>query len=371
MASTGKEPAHNTPSPASRREDAKVLALTAISLLVAYLCYLLLLPFASALTWGITLAVVAHPLHRAIQKRIPNRNAASLIAVLIVALALVVPILFVAKQVVSESGSLVQTVRDPQVQQAWMQKLQQSPRFSQAFNWAQERLNLRGYAEQLASAAASWIPRIFAGSAAGLTQLFIALFSLYFLFRDSRFFIAAIGSLVPLSSAETHDVLSRVGRTIDASIRGRILIAAVQGILGGLMFWWLGLPAPMLWGSAMALMATIPALGAFVVWVPAALFLAISGHPGKAGILTVWGSLVIGTIDNLLYPFLVGKDLPLHTLVIFFSVLGGVAAFGISGLVIGPVVVSIADALIDIWRRRAQSGRDQTEASPPMGSPSQ
>jgi predicted PurR-regulated permease PerM len=129
------------------------------------------------------------------------------------------------------------------------------------------------------------------------------------------------------------------------------------------MFWFLGLPGAILWGTVMAVFALIPMLGAFVVWVPAALFLLATGHPGKALILTIWGAVVIGTADNVLYPILVGKDLHLHTITIFFSVLGAVAAFGVSGLVIGPVIFAIADALLEIWSRRGPTPAPSAESA--------
>jgi len=126
-----------------------------------------------------------------------------------------------------------------------------------------------------------------------------------------------------------------------------LVIALIQGTLGGIMFAILGLPSPMLWGVVMVIMATIPLAGAAVIWAPAAAILFVAGHPTKAAILFVFGALVIGTIDNFLRPKLVGERSNLHPLFIFFSVLGGLSAFGLIGLLIGPVVLAIAMGLID------------------------
>jgi predicted PurR-regulated permease PerM len=131
----------------------------------------------------------------------------------------------------------------------------------------------------------------------------------------------------------------------------------VQGVLGGLMFWWLGLPAPLLWGVAMFLLSLVPVLGAPVVWIPAALFLGLTGSGWKALILAAWGTLVIGSIDNLLYPVLVGVRVRMHTLLVFFSVVGGLMLFGAAGLVLGPVAVVVTQALIEVWRQRTSGGR--------------
>jgi predicted PurR-regulated permease PerM len=120
--------------------------------------------------------------------------------------------------------------------------------------------------------------------------------------------------------------------------------------LGGLIFWWLGLPAPLVWGLAMAILAIVPMLGAFIVWAPAAVYFILEGHWTNAVILIAWGTLVIGTIDNLLYPILVGDSLKLHTVPAFISILGGIIIFGPSGLLLGPLVVTTVIVLLEIWR---------------------
>jgi len=123
----------------------------------------------------------------------------------------------------------------------------------------------------------------------------------------------------------------------------------VQGLLGGLMFWWLGLPAPLLWGLVMALLAVVPVLGAFIVWIPAALFLALEGEWLRALLLAGWGMLVVGTIDNLLRPVLVGRRLKLHTVPAFLSVVGGLMLFGAVGLLLGPMLLATTQFLLALW----------------------
>ena len=128
------------------------------------------------------------------------------------------------------------------------------------------------------------------------------------------------------------------------------------------MFWWLGLPAPALWGVMMGLLALVPVLGAFIVWIPAAVFLALEGSWGKALVLTAWGAVVIGLIDNLLYPSLVGNRLRLHTLVVFIAILGGLSVFGAAGLFLGPALVTVALELRRMWRVRARARRGMAAA---------
>jgi predicted PurR-regulated permease PerM len=340
----------------------KMAALLVITVLIAYLCYLLLKPFLRAIVWAIALAVVARPLHVMVERRVRNANLAAAATVLLVTLVLVIPIVIVTQQVIQEAASAIAAIRSGELRGHVQSVLEKNPQIAVATGWLGERVDLGRQLESVAGTATGLIPLVFSGSAAGITQLVIALFTLFFVLRDRHHFSRTLRGFIPLSERETDEVLTSVQTTIDASLRGRVIIAVIQGVLGGLMFWWLGLRAPLLWGTAMALLATIPLLGAFVVWLPAAIYLAISGAMTKALILTLWGALVIGTIDNFLYPMLVGKNLQLHTIVIFFSVLGGVAAFGISGLVMGPVIVALADALIEIWERRMSAARAEKVA---------
>jgi predicted PurR-regulated permease PerM len=133
---------------------------------------------------------------------------------------------------------------------------------------------------------------------------------------------------------------------------GTVVAAAVQGALGGAVFWLLGLPNPVFWGLVMALLAIIPILGAFVVWIPAAVYLAWSGAWAKALVLAAYGTIVIGGIDNILHPVLAGGRLQIHTVVAFISIVGGLMVFGAAGLVLGPLAVTMTIAILHIWSRR-------------------
>jgi predicted PurR-regulated permease PerM len=144
-----------------------------------------------------------------------------------------------------------------------------------------------------------------------------------------------------------------IGHTVYATVYGTLAVAAVQGTLGGLMFWWLGLPAPLLWGLVMGVLAVLPVLGAFIVWIPAALFLALDGSWGKALILALWGGVVVDGIDNvMIYPILVGNRLKLHTIPAFMAIVGGLIVFGPSGLILGPVALTVTVLLLEIWQSR-------------------
>jgi predicted PurR-regulated permease PerM len=188
---------------------------------------------------------------------------------------------------------------------------------------------------------------------------------MYYLFRDGHKIVNALPNMLPLERAQSEKIFARTREVISASLYGVLVIASIQGGLGGLMFWILGLPSPLVWAVVMALLAMIPMAGAFLVWVPAAIFLGLSGSWPKAIILTVWGTLVIGTVDNFLRPKLVGEKTKLHELFIFFSVLGGLKVFGILGIVLGPVVLAITLALLDVFRQVETTG-EETQSEPTL-----
>jgi predicted PurR-regulated permease PerM len=192
----------------------------------------------------------------------------------------------------------------------------------------------------------------FVGGAVGfVVEVFFVIFTMYYLFRDGERLRAAAYDMTPLSDAKAREIFDRTGEVIGASVYGVLVIAVVQGVLGGLAFWVLGLPSPLLWGVVMIFLSMIPMLGSFIVWVPAAIYLGLTGHWGKAVVLAVWGALVIGSVDNFLRPKLVGERTRLHELLVFFSVLGGLQVFGVLGIVLGPVIVAITIALLDVLRQ--------------------
>jgi len=206
-------------------------------------------------------------------------------------------------------------------------------------------------------AAAGWLvgklQSVLSGGLQTVTQMAVTLYTLFFFFKDGSQARAAAKSLLPMQPGQADHLLGRMADSMKATMLGSLSIAAIQGTLGGLAFFVLGVPQAAVWTVVMAMMATIPSLGTFVVWAPVAVFLALSGHLVKAAILTGWGMAVIGSVDNLLYPVLVSRRLQLHPLATFFAVLGGVSVFGISGLVLGPLTLVTTVEMLRLWNPNA------------------
>ncbi len=337
------------------RDRSKLVVVSAATVVCLYLCYRLVQPFIPALVFSITIAVVTQPLMAWLERHIksPSMRAAageSIVTVVVLA-PIVTAVYFVALQI-------AQAVQNWEAYlTSWQELVYREPRFAFAWERISKNLNITGAIEQFASAVNTSALAVASGSVYSLFQALVMLYVLFFLYRDRDRFLAAAKRLSPLTTSETNRLLKRLGDTVHATVFGVITVAIIQGALGGTIFWLLGVPGAVLWATVMALFAMIPNLGTFVVWGPAALFLFIDGHWGKALILVAWGLTAIALIDNLLYPVLVGNRLRAHTVIAFLSILGGIAVFGASGIVLGPVVVSVTVFLLELWRRRTEDGR--------------
>lgn len=330
----------------------RVLVMLAATALGIYLCYRLALPFLPPLVWALTLAVVFAPFHRWLESRLRRPNLAAGVSVLVIGMIVVGLATFVGQRLVMEAARGAQTIQQRVESRDWRRAIETRPRIAFIADTIEKQIDLSGTVQTLAIWMTNTAAAIVKGSVFQGLGVLLTFYLLFFFIRDRRAAILALRSLLPLSGLEMDRLLDRTADTIVATVYGTLAVSAVQGLLGGLMFWWLGLPTPLLWGAVMATLAVLPLLGAFVVWVPAALLLALDGSFGKALILTVWGMVVVGGIDNLLRPLLSGSRLKLHTVLAFMSVVGGLVLFGPAGLILGPVVLTATMVLLEIWRAR-------------------
>jgi predicted PurR-regulated permease PerM len=338
----------------SLRGQSHAFVLLAAIALGAYLCYRLAVPFLSALVWALGLAVVFAPFQRWVESKVRHPNVAALASVLAISVGVLGLATFVGQRLVREAVNGAELISAKVESGEWRHALEVHPRLAPLADWM-ERQNLpatvRSVATWMTTTGASFVK----GSVFELFELLLTFYFLFFFLRDRRVALLSLRSRLPLAEAEADRLFGRVGDTINATIYGTLAVSAVQGLLGGLMFWWLGLSAPLLWGVVMALLAVVPVLGAFVIWIPAALFLAMEGSWWKALILAVWGATVVAGIDNLLRPLVVGRRLKLHTILAFTSLVGGLIVFGACGFILGPVILTITSELLEIWRNRGKA----------------
>jgi predicted PurR-regulated permease PerM len=331
------------------------LAFAAIGALMIYLCWRIIAPFITALSWAFALALIVRPAYGWLLRRGVPRTFAAVAFVSLTVVAVIGPATVLTRALAKEATEVAGRVSSDAGIRYVREGIEKSRLTGPLFQWLDARYDLPNEAMQLARSVAGWASRTASSALAGsmwfLTQLAVALFVLFYFLRDGEVIAQKLRLLLPLPAPELDTFFERITQTIRVSLAGKVVVATIQGTLGGLIFAWLGLPAPVFWGSVMAALSLFPVVGAFVIWLPAALILALAGDWKHALLLVGWGVLVIHPIDNLLGPILVGSTLHLHTLLMFFSIIGGLAAFGPSGIVLGPVIIAVAVALVELAER--------------------
>ena len=330
----------------------KQITLFLLTLGTLILCALLLHPFFSAIVGAIVLAVVTQHPYNWLATKIKNRSLCASVALILVILAVIIPIFFLAQELGEQAFNTINAFRSGAHQEKITSFIANRPALAAQIETFTSSIDVNNAARGTAAYLGGNIAGFLGNSVRIITQLVVMLFLLFFLFRDRVGALSALRSLLPLRDDETSELLDRVDNTILATALGRLTIAAVQGVLAGLAFWVLGVPSVILWAFTLTACAMIPAFGSFLVWGPVAIYLGLTGHWGKAALLAIWGAVIVSTIDNILYPILVGSHLRAHTAIILLSILGGIALFGPIGIVLGPVLFTIAATLLDIWHAR-------------------
>jgi len=322
---------------------------TAVALV---LCCMILWPFLSAVVGAITLAVVTYRPYCWLENRVKHPTLAAALGVLTVTVSIITPAFFLVQELIRQALSGVNMLRAGQPQHRLMELLGRHPTIATRLENTASQIDLGQASQRTASYVASHLAGLLGNTLGALTQLVVMVVILFFLYRDHELATTSLRAYLPLDAAETDLLLDHVDDTIYATALGRVAVAAVQGIVAGLAFWILGVDSAALWGLVTALVAIIPAVGAGLVWIPVAVVLGLTGHWIKAGVLVAWGTFVVSTIDNLLYPVLVGSRLRQHTVMVFLSVIGAIVLFGVPGLILGPVILTVCEALLKIWAKQ-------------------
>jgi predicted PurR-regulated permease PerM len=337
------------------RERVSALVLAAVTVLALAGCAVLLAPFVPALAWALAVGVIIEPIHAALARRWPWRNVTAGLCVLGTAAALLGPATVIGNFAAGEVSDLARRSEVEAPAQAWRDAVRRLP--MGIADWTLRHVDIDREWRRISATLAERAAALLTATVWAVAQFLIMLYALFYFLRDCRSTLAMVRRYSPLSERETNRVFSQIASMIYATLYGTLTVSLVQGCLGGLMFWWLGVPAPVLWGLVMAMLSLVPMAGSFIVWFPAAVVFALNGDWTRALVLVAWGAAVIGLIDNLLYPLLVGQEMRLHTLPVFFAVVGGVAAIGASGIVLGPVLLATTVTLLDVWKARSQAGR--------------
>ena len=326
--------------------------LYALAFLGVYLSYLVLRPFLVALTWAVMLAMICRGFQAKLATRMTPGRAATLTTI-IVGLLIVAPAVVLVSTAVHEAPQVIERLKESsgsspaQLQKAWDAVRAKSPVALPA-----DPMDVVTNAAQRATAflapRASGIVSDFLGT---LGTLGAALFALFFMLRDGDKMKRQLLDRLPFSEDQGEKLMSTTRDLVVASIGAGVIVAIAQGLIGGLSFWVVGIPAPAFWGVVMGFCSLLPVVGATLVWVPTAIGLLLSGAIGRGVALLVLGLFGISMADNVLRPLLLAGKTSVSGLVIFFGLLGGAAAFGFIGLVIGPIILVITSELFTNLRR--------------------
>jgi predicted PurR-regulated permease PerM len=342
-------------------DNTLLLLIIAVSLAFAWILW----PFYGAVLWAIVLATVFAPFQRRLLGSMrQRRNLAALATVLIIVTIVILPLMLIAASLLQEATRLYERIQSGELD--FGRSFQQ---FREALPpWATNLLDrfgltdLRVVLERLSTGLVKG-SQFLAAQALNIGQstvdfivnLFVMLYLLFFLLRDGDALSRLIKDAVPLRAEQKHALFSKFTAVIRATVKGDILVAALQGTLGGVIFWVLGIYAPVLWAVLIAFLSLLPIVGTALIWLPVAIYLLATGDVLRGVVLIAYGALVISLVDNLLRPFLVGRDTKMADYLVLISTLGGIAIFGLNGFIIGPVIAAMFIAAWEIFSASRQS----------------
>lgn len=330
----------------------------------------LLWPFRGAILWAVLLSIIFVPWYQALLARKPRwRNAASGTTVLLIAILVVFPLTLVASALLQEVSGLVGRFQSGELdlQRSLLEFRSTLPESAANLLTRFELTGLPAVQERLStSLTQGW--QLIARQVVSFGQVtvefllgvFVMLYLLFYLLRDGDTLLGYVERVIPLPPEQQQVLASSFTATVRGVLKGDLVVAVVQGVLGGLIFWALGIGTPILWGALMAVLSLLPVFGTGLVWAPAAIYLLLSGSVWKGIVLLALGTLVISTIDNVLRPVLVGTDVKMPSYVVLVSSLGGIAIFGANGFVIGPL---LAVLFLTAWEMYLKVSEAQQDAA--------
>lgn len=336
-------------------------------LLVSVAFAWVLRPYFGAIFWGTVLAISFSPLHRRLSYAMKGRrpNATALLTLLICLLIVILPLTLLTGSLVKEGASLYKRIESGQLNLGlYFEQIVSAlpPSIHQTLDHfglsdifsIQEKLSAG--ALQASKFLASQAVNIGQNTFEFLISFGIMLYLLFFLLRDGGILGRKIMGSIPLGGEQKTLLLQKFITVVRATLKGNIVVAATQGVLGGFIFWILGIEGALLWGVLMAFLSLLPAIGAAIIWLPVAIYFLVTGAIWQGIALILFGVLVIGLVDNILRPLLVGKDTKMPDYVVLISTLGGLATFGLNGFVIGPLIAALFIATWDLFpKARTQS----------------
>lgn len=308
------------------------------------------LPFITAIVLGLTLASISHPLYKKLRRALGERKSlAALLTIVLIIFIILIPIGSLGALVFKET-SAVYTGISQGTYYDFIESLNKFVNKNLGGVSPKLNFNLTIYFEKILNFFVQNLGKIFSGIAGVIFSVFLALLAVYYLLKDGDKFKKGVMSLSPLADNYDEIIFNKLRGTANSVVKGSLLVALIQGVLTGLGFLIFQVPSPALWGAIATFAALIPAVGTGLVIIPGVIYLFSAGNTFGAIGLLAWGLLLVGTVDNFIRPQLIERGIKIHPFFILISVLGGIRAFGPIGFLLGPLLLSLMFALIDIYR---------------------
>jgi predicted PurR-regulated permease PerM len=335
-----------------------------IVIFLAYFVYLVFSPFLVPLAWAGVLVVVSYPVYERVAARFGSATGA-IATTAAVTLILIVPSLFAmiafARQGVEAAQAIqfqVAIGRFEWVNKLWLEIQQKFP----TANLQDLGPSLRQYGEEAAAFVASRLGIILTHTAIFLFHLGVTILAMFYLYRDGASMVERLRILLPFKSDYRDRLLDETRNLIFASVTSSLVAAAVHAALGSLAFAIVGVKAPIFWGVMMGFLSFVPVVGSALIWVPISISLMVGGHLSRGVFLVIFCAVIVGLVDNIIRPWLISGRAQMGGLVVFISVLGGISAFGLLGVVLGPIVVAAAASLLDLYASESITKSTQLES---------
>lgn len=341
-----------------------------------YLFYRLLAPFLTPIIWAAVLVIIFYPLYSKLERYIKSGSTRSVLMTALIIIIIIGPATYLGVALVQEAIVMLDQFK------TWVDE----GKFDAVFDYTHSpiyimiknkldpyvdlskikpKILIENSLKSVSKIALAQTTQIIANAGRVIFQFFLMIFFMFFLFRDGKQLFYQIHSVIPMSPDKKSLTIRHLKNVIESTMYGGVVVALIQGILGGILFAVLGVPSPVFWGAVMAFLAFIPILGPFLVYIPAGLILIVTGEYVQGIILIAIGIIVVSQIDNILRPLLVSGKTGMHTMLLFISIMGGISMFGLLGIVLGPFIAAVFVSMFDIFRLKLAEDEDIQPSTEP------
>ena len=340
-----------------------------ITAAILTLFYQIIIPFFVPITWAAVFTIIFYPLYEKLLARIKRKGLTAVTMCVLIVVLIIGPITYLFIAVVYQAAGAVTKVNelynsgelnqwlniDIPMWQAAKDKL------SQYYDISQIKFDeiARDAINKVSGVVLNQTTWLVANGTKAVFYFGLMIFAMFYFFRDGEKIIAKIRRLLPLNKAQIETTFSELRDVVQATMYGGLVIALLQGVLGGILFAVMGIPSSVFWGAVMAFLALIPLVGAFIVYVPAGIIMMVSGSMVKGIVIIAIGMIIISQVDNVVRPLLISGKTSLHPLLLFFTILGGISMFGLLGLVVGPMIAAAFTILLRVFEMRLHPDEDE------------